>query len=359
MARHFTAGPGRAILFSQQTNNILLVGDTYTTSGIEFSLESAEVRGGQANGLFGKYFYNSNVSINLTDCMVYADYFSMQFGGNIEQGGPSLKEEELVVGVGGNSVTLSETAIAFDNAQVGRYRKVNEDTWSVGNITGGTTMSIPGAAQNDHYCVKYYYQNANARSVVIPVNQIPKEVHLLLIYELFSGDPQDISSATKYGRLLVDIPRYQTNGTFTLSGSATEATTVDINGNALALRASESCEDDNIYGTITEEVFGAKWQDSVSYLAIANSEIELAASATETLEVWAVYNNGSASNRVDNAALTFAVEDSPAATATGVQVAATTGVVTAGTTPGVAVIGVTLTDYANVPPAYATVTVTG
>lgn len=359
MAQHFTAGPGRAILISQQTQNIIGVGQTFTQSGIEFTLENAEIRGGQGNALFGKYYYNSNMAINITDCMINADYIALQLGTDITMGGPSVMEEELIVGAGGNSVTLSKTAIAFDGSMVGWYRKVTESNWTIGTITGGTTMNIPGSEQNDHYCVKYFYQNPDAKSMTIPVNQIPKEVHLVLLYELFAGDVSAIGSATRYGRLIVDVPRFQMDGNFTMSMNATEASTIDLNGNALAVSTTESCEDEQIYGTITEEVYGEAWQSNVAYLAIANSEIELANAETETLEVWAVYRGNILSNKIDNAACTFVVEDSPASTATGTTVGNNTGLVTAGATAGVAVIGVTLTDYANVPPAYATVTVTG
>lgn len=40
---------------------------TLTESTFNFSISSEEIRGGQANALFGKYFHDSNLAITLTD----------------------------------------------------------------------------------------------------------------------------------------------------------------------------------------------------------------------------------------------------------------------------------------------------
>ncbi len=108
---------------------------------------------------------------------------------------------------------------------------------------------------------------------------------------------------------------------------------------------------------MTEEIYGAKWQDDVIALAIENSDIQMSHNDTEALIVRAVYGGGMASQRKDNSNFTFTVETSPAATATGVTVS-TEGVVSAGTVDGVAVVEVTLKGAPNVPPAYATIDVT-
>lgn len=118
-----------------------------------------------------------------------------------------------------------------------------------------------------------------------------------------------------------------------------------------------TCEDDPYYGTMTEEIYGAKWQDDVIALAIENANMDLNQNNTEALIVRAVYGKGMASQRKDNGNFNFIKVESPAATATGVTVS-TDGVVSAGTVDGAAVIEVTLKDAPNVPAAFATVTVT-
>ena len=111
---------------------------------------------------------------------------------------------------------------------------------------------------------------------------------------------------------------------------------------------------------MTEEVFGSVWQNDVIALAVENSEISIPTDGTATLVVRAVYGGSIASQRQDNSNFTFAVETSPEATATNVEVGTNTGVITTSSaTAGTCVISVSLTGYEDVPPALATVTVTG
>ncbi len=131
---------------------------------------------------------------------------------------------------------------------------------------------------------------------------------------------------------------------------------MSLSGQALAVLDGTTCEDDPYYGTMTQEIFGAKWQDDVIALAAEDSDIDMAQNDTETAVIRAVFGKGMASQRKDNENFTFAVAESPVATATGGKVS-NKGVITAGTQTGVAVIEVTLTNYPKVAPAYIKVTV--
>ena len=108
---------------------------------------------------------------------------------------------------------------------------------------------------------------------------------------------------------------------------------------------------------MTQEIYGEVWQDEVVSLALENPDIDLGADGSETLIVRAVFGGNMASQRKDNSNFTFVVETTPTP-ATGVTVGEHTGVVTAtSATDGTALVSVTLTDYPNVPPAYALVTI--
>lgn len=289
--------------------------------------------------------------------MFNLEYIAASLGVNIESGGLSIMEEELTVGGTGGNVTTTQTPVAFDGSMIGWYKLPTDEDWTIGTIEG-TTMTIPDAAANTHYCVKYFYQNANARSITIKTQYVPSELHVVIINDLYSGDVGSQSDATRYGRLITDIPRLQMDGNQNLALTSTGAATVSLTGSALAVSSGDTCEEDPYYGTMTEEIFGAVWQDDVIALAIENSEISLANGQTETLIVRAVFGGSVASQRKDNSDFTFAIETSPTATATGTEVGANTGIVTAGATPGFAIVSVSLTNYDNVPPAYAYVTVT-
>ena len=352
--QHFLAGVGRALLF--KGNDLIGVAKTLTESTFNFSITPEDVRGGQGNGLLGRYFHDSNMQVTLVDAMFDLQYMALSLGVNLESGGLSVKEEELTVGVDG-TVTVSETPVAFSGSMIGWYKKPADTEWSIGTFTG-SKMTVSGGSQNDAYCVKYFYINENARSITIKSQYVPAELHVVIMNDLYAGDVGSQSEATRYGRLITDIPRLQMDGNQTLSLASSSAATINLTGSALAVLSGDTCEEDPYYGTMTEEIYGAKWQDDVVALAVENSDIELAKSASETLIVRAVFGAGMASQRKDNSNFTFSVANTPASTATGTTVDSK-GVVKAGTQAGVAVVQVVLTDEPNVAPAFVTVTVTG
>ena len=352
--QHYLAGVGQALLF--KGNDLIGVAKTLTESTFDFSITAEDVRGGQGNGLLGLYFHDSNMQVTLVDAMFDLQYMALSLGVNLESGGLSVKEEELTVGAD-STVTASETPVAFSGSMIGWYKKPSDTEWSIGTFTG-SKMAVSGGSQNDAYCVKYFYINENARSITIKSQYVPAELHVVIMNDLYAGDVGSQSDATRYGRLITDIPRLQMDGNQTLSLASSSAATINLTGSALAVLSGDTCEEDPYYGTMTEEIYGAKWQDDVVALAVENSDIELAKSASETLIVRAVFGAGMASQRKDNSNFTFSVVNTPASTATGTNVD-TKGVVKAGTQAGVAVVQVVLTDEPNVAPAFVTVTVTG
>ena len=339
MANIFTAGPARALFFYGQ--QLIGVGKTLSDTTFDASITGEEVRGGPGNLLYGKYFHDSNLNIQITDAMFNLQYVAASLGVDVNQGGVTLYESAKAgetVGASGK-ITLTETAVAFDGAILAWYKKPADDDWTVATVSENA-ITIPSAQTGDHYCVKYFYQNMNAKSITIKAQYVPKTLHLVLINDLYSGDVANVAASTsKYGRLITDIPQYQLSGEQNLSWSATSTATVSLNGSALAIDDGTSCEEDPIYGTMTQEIFGAKWQDDVKAVAIGNADIDLAKSASETLQVYAVFGGGVASRMMDNSNFNFTVESG----GTSASVNAS-GVVTATTTAGTAVISVTLKD---------------
>ena len=354
----FTAGPARALFFYGQ--DLIGVGETLSDTTFDASIAAEEVRGGPGNLLYGQYFHDSSLTVSITDAMFNLQYVAANLGVNLEQGGLSVSEEEAIVGSAAGSVALTKTPMAFDGTYIGWYKKPFAAEWSIGTIDATQkVMNISGAQTGESYCVKYFYQNENAKSITIKAQFVPKVLHLVLINDLFSSSSTEVGSSTsKYGRLITDIPNFQLDGAQNLAWAAASAATVALSGKALAYSDASTCEVDPVYGTMTQEIFGAKWQDDVVALAVENSDIELAKSASETLIVRAVFGAGMASQRKDNSNFTFSVVNSPASTATGTTVDSK-GVVKAGTQAGVAVVQVMLTDEPNVAPAFVTVTVTG
>ena len=282
-------------------------------------------------------------------------YVAANLGVDVTKGGVTVYES----GKAGEAVTtpgqiaLTNTPVAFDGTLIGWYKKPADDNWSVATING-ETMLVPGAIAGESYCIKYFYQNENAESITIKAQFVPKVLHLVLINDLYSGSAADVAASTsKYGRLITDIPQFQLDGNVNLAWAATSAATVPLNGKALAYDDSTSCEEDPVYGTMTQEVFGAKWQDDVIALAIENADIELQSPETEQLIVRAVFGGNIASQRKDAANFTFAVATG---SATYIDVD-NTGKVTA-KAAGTGYVTVTLKENTAIQ-AVAEVTVTG
>ena len=284
-------------------------------------------------------------------------YVAANLGVDVTKGGVTVYESgkagEAVTTPG--QITLTNTPVAFDGTLIGWYKKPADDNWSVATING-KTMLVPGAIAGESYCIKYFYQNENAESITIKAQFVPKVLHLVLINDLYSGSAADVAaSSSKYGRLITDIPQFQLSGEQNLAWSATSAATVSLSGTALAVDDGVSCEEDPIYGTMTQEIFGAKWQDDVKAIAVANADIELSSTVTsETLQVYAVFGGAVASRLMDNNNFNFAVESGSSATV------AETGIVSKGSGTGNTVISVTLKNASGVATdsvGYANVTV--
>lgn len=143
--------------------------------------------------------------------MFNIEYIAASLGVNVESGGLSVMEEELTVQGGGGSVMVSQTPVAFNGTMIGWYKLPTDSEWTIGTLEG-QTMTIPGSQANSHYCVKYFYQNENAKSILIKSQYVPSELHVVILNDLYAGDINVQTTQTRYGRLITDIPRLQMDG---------------------------------------------------------------------------------------------------------------------------------------------------
>lgn len=195
------------------TNSYENYAQTLTESTFNFSITGEEIRGGQGNALWGKYFHDSNLNVTLADAMFNLEYIAASLGVDISMGGLSVAEETQTTGASGGTVTLNNQAVAFDGTMIGWYKlpSASDEDWAIATISGNT-MTIPSAQANTAYCVKYFYQNPNAKSITINTQYVPSELHVTILNDLFSGDINNQENQTKYGRLITDIPRLQMDG---------------------------------------------------------------------------------------------------------------------------------------------------
>ena len=346
MAEKFLANVGTALIF--RGNEFVGVGNFLTENTFSFSASPNEVRGGANNPLLGRWFSDSTLNVTITNATFKLEYLAWSLGTTIEQGGTSFYESqdgEKVVTAG--QIELKNKPAAFNGAMIGWYKKPAETGWSIGAITETGSkyyLTVAGAQPNDVYCIKYPYMDENARMIAIPADFNPDELHVVLLNDLYNADINTNSAASKVGRLITDIPRLSLDPSQDLTLNATSSAPTQLTGTALRYTGGESCESAAVYGTMTEQVYGAKWQDSVVALAVENADMELGASETETAIVRVVYGGSVASQRKANSNFTFAK-------VSGNATVNNEGVVNSGAS-GESVISVTLTGYPTVSPAY-------
>lgn len=352
MAEKFLANVGTALIF--RGNEFVGVGSFLTENTFSFSASPNEVRGGANNPLLGRWFSDSTLNVTITNATFKLEYLAWSLGTTIEQGGTSFYESqdgEKVVTAG--QIELKNKPAAFNGAMIGWYKKPADAGWSIGAITETGSkyyLTVTGAQPNDVYCIKYPYMDENARMIAIPADFNPDELHVVLLNDLYNADINTNSAASKVGRLITDIPRLSLDPSQDLTLSATSSAPTQLTGTALRYTSGEACESTAVYGTMTEQVYGAKWQDSVVALAVENADMELGASETETAIVRVVYGGSVASQRKANSNFTFAK-------VSGNATVNNEGVVNSGAS-GESVISVTLTGYPAVSPAYIHVNVT-
>ena len=352
MAEKFLANVGTALIF--RGNEFVGVGNFLTENTFSFSASPNEVRGGANNPLLGRWFSDSTLNVTITNATFKLEYLAWSLGTTIEQGGTSFYESqdgEKVVTAG--QIELKNKPAAFNGAMIGWYKKPAETGWSIGAITETGSkyyLTVTGAQPNDVYCIKYPYMDENARMIAIPADFNPDELHVVLLNDLYNADLNTNSAASKVGRLITDIPRLSLDPSQDLTLNATSSAPTQLTGTALRYTSGESCESTAVYGTMTEQIYGAKWQDSVVALAVENADMELGASKTETAIVRVVYGGSVASQRKANSNFTFTK-------VSGNATVNNEGVVNSGAS-GESVISVTLTGYPTVSPAYIHVNVT-
>ena len=354
---YVAGGAGRALLFLGE--QLYSVGNTLNNNAIHYTISAEDLRGGKKNFLIAQYFHDPNMAIDLENVFFNFNEIGLVTGNTVEQGGLSFKEEQVVAAAGG-IVTPTQTPIA-PVGMAGKilvwYKKPTDKDWK--DVIYNNGVTIPGATVGDVYCIKYFWDNPNAESMTLNANSEPAELQLVLIQDLYSVSVQKgvTTPGAKAGQAITICPRYKLNGNIDLNFAAGSTVGTSLSGTVLTVEDDSSCEGDYIFGYMTQEIFGAKWQNEVKAIAFEDADIALANGGTQTLVCYVLFDGNKAPKIVDNANFTFAVEDGNENASVNES-----GVVTAIKT-GTAHISATLkgADPGNGPAVvgYAEVTVTG
>lgn len=309
-------------------DNLIVSAKVLTDSSINMAVENAEARGGQGNILVGKYYFGSSFGMTLTDQIWNMNYLSLNCGGAITAGADIMRQEQVTVGNGG-AITVTGTPVDFTSTSgtVGWIKKATDDDTSFTKITFNGQTASTSLTSGTVACVKYVVNSSSARKFTVNADFIPSIIHGRLTIGLFKAGTtkESLSSSSKIGDLIVDIPKFQLEGNVTLDLTSSGIATIPLSGSALATFGGNSgCNDHGYYATMIEHFNSAGEFDNVDRIVIGDSNIELPVADTQTIDVYAMYNDGTQPKLLDNSKLTFT--SGTTATAT---VGANTGIVTA------------------------------
>lgn len=309
-AKYVLAGVGDIQLFDQSTGELIVTSKTLTDSGINFSVTAEDIRGGMANALIAQYFHDSAMGLMLTDALFSMQYLALNVGGTISASADVMTTEQITTAVV-DEITVSSEPKMFGNiGYLGWYSIAGKDNWAKIVFDPLTKKAVvPNLPVGTTVCVKYIKTDASAEQFTVSSAFIPSQVYALLTLPLFKAGTEagaSYTSSSKVGEVQVEIPNFLLAGAQDLSLSASGASTTALSGSALvSYTGSEGCDGDGFYAKLKQVTYGKDEFDDVKAIVIADSNIELAPTEKQTLEVYALYGGVKAPRLLDNAKLTF------------------------------------------------------
>lgn len=254
MANYILGDVMRAEAFVRDENGNLkhyFSANTLTDSTLNISVTAEEIRGGWGNQLLGKIFHDTNFGVNLTEATWSLDYLAAQIGSKIEENATGKyisSVQGTVADAGALTATIAKGKIATlfeaDNAMCpGTNSKIvwvkdcNDDmyTYSVsGDATYTYTLVGTKNPAKGNVCVYYPTSQDGCRQLIVSAAYAPQEFSLFLYGKLFVGNGCQKSQGKAAGKIVIEIPRFQLDGTVDMTMNPSSAATISLNGTALA-----------------------------------------------------------------------------------------------------------------------------
>lgn len=265
MANRFLAQVANGEIFVRKTSGVakLMSVRTYTNSSLSISSSNEEIRAGQGAKLYGRFNHSAGMTVQLEDAMFDMNYIRLQIGADLDTNltGSDLYTQSFTATAEAETITLDKPARAIGESCGLQdvfvwYRASGCDAGSEGETTlkvadGATEVALTGLTTGKTYCLTYFVKKDGSILTKIGASFNPAELILVLRARLFAGDANNAKAGRPVGYITIKIPRFQLDGAFDLSMAMTSASTMTMNGTALAVDAG-GCEDDGIYAEIVE-----------------------------------------------------------------------------------------------------------
>lgn len=262
------------------------------------------------NSLLSMYLHDSAMALTMTDSLFSLTYLSLQTGSLIQAGADVLTLEQVTTTVA-NKITVKDTPQKFGQfGVVGWYSLAGEDDWTTITFDPDTkTANVPDLPQGTTVCVKYTKTDASAEQFTVSSAFIPAQVYAVITLPLFKSgtDAKQFSNSSKVGEIQVEIPNFMFDGAVDLALTSSGATTTPLSGHALAtFTGLEGCDsNDGYYAKLKQVTYNKDEFADVKAIVVADANVELKATETQTLQVYAIYSGIKAPKLIDNSKLTF------------------------------------------------------
>ncbi len=313
-------------------DNLLWVGKTLLNSSIEITAGSEDVVAGPGAALQLVYYHTGALNLTQEEAQFSLPLLAKTIGSSIVTGANIWTEEtvELTAGAG----TVEGTPIATASGTIYGWAELEDGTTERFTFSG-SDFNLVGQSTG-YVCVRYYEQNNAARQITVNANIVPSVVRTVVEAQLFSGDSTDVSASSLIGKVLIEVPKLQLDGSATINLTTTGVSSTPIRGRALATNLP-GCSVSGVYATITEVVDTANWYDNVTLIVSATDPVELTHEDTHQLVIWAVPTNGDAPFLAPLASLDYSSDT------VGVANVSETGLITT-VSAGSALISVSISD---------------
>lgn len=355
---YFLAGVATAELF--KGDELFASARTLLDSSITIGITPEEIRGGEGNALWGKYFHDSSFDMKLTDIMFDLNYVAANVGGTVIKGGDIFYNETATSNASGE-ITLAATAVpVIDGSPIYAYIRPASARNDKRTKVLVQDNKITGLENNTEYCIRYMYTEAGADKLVVSSQFIPDTLTAFLTATLYTGDASNPESGTKAGSVTIKIYRYQLSGAMEISMTSSGASQTSLEGSALA-DSLGGCDGAGRYAELVQYIFGAHWFDDAAGIMIADNYIEAEHSAYDmaTPQVYAWYYDKapklisnailtaqeSALAQADTSKLVYSIE----AGTTGLNIDSSTGAITGTAAAGTATVSVEAQMYDGTP----------
>ena len=263
-----------------------------------------------ANALLSRYLHDSAMALTLTDALFDFSYMALNVGGTIQTGADVLTLEQVTT-TEANKITVKDTPQKFGNfGVIGWYALSGSDDWTTITFDQNTkTANVADLPKGTTVCVKYTKTDASAEQFTVSSAFIPAQVYGVLTLPLFKSgtDTKQFSNSSKVGEVQIEIPNFMFDGNMELALTSAGTTTTPLSGNALAtFTGSEGCDsNDGYYAKLKQITYNKDEFADVKAIVVADANVELKATETQTLQVYAIYSGIKAPKLIDNSKLTF------------------------------------------------------